>query len=76
MSMNFVPRRGTSGRRWNQCPSIDRAPGLHRWLSPADPDALDEIVKHIATIDSNVGHVRDALALAGTLVDSIKATHH
>lgn len=42
----------------------------------AAPQTQTRSMKHIATIDSNVGHVRDALALAGTLVDSIKATHH
>jgi len=41
----------------------------------ADPQALDEIVKHIAGIRGNLHRLRDGLADSGRLVDALKSTH-
>jgi hypothetical protein len=41
----------------------------------ADPDALDEIGKHIRGIRRTAGHIREVLAVAAASVNAIKKTH-
>ena len=40
----------------------------------ADPDALDEIVKHLRAIQSTTGHIREMVTVARASVRSIKKT--
>jgi hypothetical protein len=53
--------------------------GLQRCLDDyrrtTDPDALDEIEKHIRSIRRTVGHIREVLAVAAASVKAIKKTH-
>jgi hypothetical protein len=41
----------------------------------ADPDALDEIGKHIRAIRSTTGHIREVITVATASVKAIKKTH-
>ncbi len=53
--------------------------GLQRCIDDyrrtADPDALDEIAKHIRSIRRTTGHIREVLAVAAASVNAIKKTH-
>lgn len=41
----------------------------------ADPDALDEIGKHIRAIRTTTGHIREVIVVAVASVKALKQTH-